>query len=324
MQYKEFKKLNGEKISSIGLGTWAMGGGKDWPDANDQTSIQTIHRALDHGINFIDTAAIYGRGHSEEVVGQALKDGKRNQIFLASKCGLPWDENDNVVNDLSKENIFKEIDASLKRLNTDVIDLYQMHWPDPKTDLEETMEALVEIRKAGKIRHIGVSNFSLEDTKKCEELGGIVSHQGLYNLFERNATHYHNIPLAYEAENEILPFLEDHGMFFLPYSPLMQGVLAGSIPKDRKFKEGEARSSNPMLQGENLNHYLQKLEKLKEIANDLNITLAQLSLAWIAHQKAMGPVIFGTYKEDHILEAAQTADIQLSSDLLHILSDVSI
>ncbi len=314
MQYKSFKKLSGEKLSAIGLGTWAFSGGEAWPRATEKQSINTLHQAVDLGINFIDTAPVYGLGVSEQVVAKAIK-GKRDQLFIASKCGLVWDAQNNVTNDLSRNSLPQQIDESLKRLNVEVIDLMQVHWPDPNTSIDETFETLAKIKQAGKIRYIGVSNYSLEDMKLAGEFAEIASHQGLYNILERNPKSYHGIELTYQTENEILPYLKENGMFFLPYSPLLQGLLAGEFYFDHQFSKGDVRGANPMLTGEEFKYLSEKAQALQKIAEKHKISLVQLSLAWLVHQPAMGPIICGAITPDEIKHNAQAGDIVLTEDI---------
>jgi len=167
--------------------------------------IKTVETAIDKGINFFDVAPVYGLGNAESLLGKIVKN-KRKDIIIASKCGLIWDEKNNVTNNLTSKSLNREIDESLKRLNTDYIDLYQIHWPDPNTNIKETISALEDIKKQGKILEIGVSNFSLDLLKEAMKFGNIKTFQGLYNMIERNASSYHNIELGYKAENEIFTF----------------------------------------------------------------------------------------------------------------------
>ncbi|GAM59612.1 putative aldo/keto reductase [Vibrio ishigakensis] len=212
MKYKQIKDLN---ASAVGFGCWAIGG--TWNNVSDEESIKSIKAAIDTGINFFDVAPVYGKGHAETVLGQALKNESRDKIIIATKCGLPWsqDERKKTRKDLTKASIFKEIDDSLMRLQTDYVDLYQVHWPDPNTPISETAEALAELKKQGKIRHVGVSNYSLDMTRQMMEGVEVATFQGLYNLLEQNPEHYHNIPLQYRAREEALPFCKANDMKYL-------------------------------------------------------------------------------------------------------------
>ena len=218
MKYKTVPAMPGLSFSAVGFGCWGISGGDVWNGTTDAESIRTVQTAVDLGINLFDVAPVYGLGHAEEILGQALK-GRRHEVIIASKCGLVWDEAKNVTLNLKKASLMQEIDDSLRRLQTGYIDIYQMHWADPDTPEEESMEALEAIKASDKIRHIGVTNFSLDRTKRCMSAGTITSHQGLYNLLEHNPTHYHNIPLEYRTADEVLPFCTENSLAFFPYNP---------------------------------------------------------------------------------------------------------
>lgn len=312
MQYKKFKRIE-EELSVLGLGTWQFAGKGDWPGFEKKDAINIIDKAIDAGINFIDTAPVYGLGHSETIVGEALQ-GKRNKVFLATKCGLPWDENNNVRNDLTKAGLEKEIDDSLRRLKTDHIDLYQVHWPDPNTPLSETMETLAAIQKQGKIRYIGVSNFSEDMMKESMEIAELVSHQGLYNMLEQDAKSYHNIPLQYRVKSSLLDFLEKNDQFFLPYSPLMQGLLAGKA----SFDAG-AVSSNPQLQGEYLTKHLGTLKKIQELTDH---PMHEVALNWLIAQKTIGPVIGGCTRVEHLQSNLKALEWTMNADLFNRINNL--
>lgn len=312
MNYKHFPKVE-EALSVIGLGTWQFAGANDWPGFNKEDAICIIHEAIDQGINFIDTAPVYGLGHSEKVVGEAIKN-KRDLVFLATKCGLVWDNQNRVTNNLTGASLNEEIDASLKRLHVDYIDLYQIHWPDPNTDIRETMEALRRIQEQGKIKYIGVSNFSEEMMREAMTIADVVSHQGLYNMLEQNPTSYHNIPLQYRVGDSLLDFLESNGQFFLPYSPLMQGLLAGKT----EFDKG-AVSSNPELQDNLLNRHL---ETIKRITSNINKPIHEIALNWLISQKTVGPVIAGCTKSKHLRSNLSTLDWTMEEDMMNKISEI--
>lgn len=312
MNYKEFNKI-GQPLSVIGLGTWQFAGKNDWPNFNKAQAVAIIHEAIERGINFIDTAPVYGLGHSELVVGEALK-GKRDKVFLATKCGLAWDDQNRVTNNLTRQGLFKEIDESLQRLKVDHIDLYQVHWPDPNTDIRETMEALATIKEQGKIKHIGVSNYSIDMMKEAMAITEIVSHQGLYNMLEGNAESYHGIPLQYRVEESLLPFLTENEQFFLPYSPLMQGLLAGKT----SFPKGAA-SNNPALQGEKLNA---NLAKVKKITDEINRPIQEIALNWLIAQQQVGPIIAGCSSPDQLLNNLKCLEWSLTADEIQLINDL--
>ncbi len=289
MIYKNVSKID-DKLSAIGLGCWNFGG--DWDDHSEQTCIEIVHEAIDMGVNFFDVAPVYGHGVSETILGKALK-GKRNKAFIASKAGLVWNEKKETKNDLSKKSILEEIDVSLKRLETDYIDLYQMHWPDPSTPLEETAEALNILKKSGKIRYIGLTNYSVADILTMMSICEISSQQGLYNMFERNPKTYHTIPLAYKTEKEIFPLVKKHGQAFLPYSPMFQGLLAGRFLDGVKFSENDVRSANPKLSGVEFEEYLAAANQLKLFSKEIDKPMSQIALNWLIDKEEVTSVIGG-------------------------------
>ena len=313
MIYKIVESMPELEFSAIGMGTWAVGGGSVWNNANDQDNMATIKAAIDLGVTYFDTAPVYGLGHSETVLGQAIV-GQRDNIIIGSKCGLVWDKQNRVSNNLTAESLAQEVDSSLKRLNTDYIDLYQLHWPDPNTPLEETAKGLQKLLESGKIRHIGVSNYSVKDALKLHEMVPVASFQGLYNLLERNAESYHGIPLDYRVEREVFPLCEQYGWAFFPYSPLMQGLLTGTFKAEGNFDEKDVRASNPKLNGELFKEYYQKACQLGEIANGLNCSLAQLSLAWLIKQNPVTSIISGALTPVEMNTNAAACDLVLNEE----------
>ena len=309
MIYKQFKALNNEKLSSVGFGCWAIGG--TWNNTEDQKSIETIKKAVELGINFFDVAPIYGMGHSEKILGEALKDYDRSSLFIATKCGLIWDENKVVTKSISRESLYKELNASLERLQTSYIDLYQIHWPFEGMELEEGMATLMEMKEKGLIRYIGLSNFSLKDTKKCMELAEISTLQGLYNMLEPNSEIYHHKQLEYRTANELLPLCKEEGMAFLPYSPLMQGLLTGEFKLENNFDSSDDRSKNPKLNGERFLNYFNCVEELKEIAQEIEKPLSQVAINWLIAQKEVGPVICGAQTPQQIEENVRSTTWEL-------------
>ena len=309
MIYKQFKALNNEKLSSVGFGCWAIGG--TWNNTEDQKSIETIKKAVELGINFFDVAPIYGMGHSEKILGESLKDYDRSSLFIATKCGLIWDENKVVTKSISRESLYKELNASLERLQTSYIDLYQIHWPFEGMELEEGMATLMEMKEKGLIRYIGLSNFSLKDTKKCMELAEISTLQGLYNMLEPNSEIYHHKQLEYRTANELLPLCKEEGMAFLPYSPLMQGLLTGEFKLENNFDSSDDRSKNPKLNGERFLNYFNCVEELKEIAQEIGKPLSQVAINWLIAQKEVGPVICGAQTPQQIEENVRSTTWEL-------------
>jgi len=314
MRYKKFKTIK-EPLSTIGFGCWGLSGGTSWTHGKDNLGIDTVRTAIDSGINFFDVAPIYGLGHAETLLGNGIA-GKRNKVFIASKCGMVWDDSNNVILNLSKKSILKEIDQSLKRLNTNYIDLYQMHWPDKdtKAPIEESFEAMMILKKQGKIRYIGLTNFSQKDAQLGVDEYGLASYQGLYNLLEHNPKHYHNIPLAYRSRKEMLPFCEKNSLPFLPYSPIMQGLLTDHFdPKE--WSNDDVRQPNPKFHGDLWVTYQQFADKVKDFANKINKPVVQVALNWLIIQKAIGPVICGGIEPAQIEQNVNALQWELTQEM---------
>ncbi|MDA3850470.1 MAG: aldo/keto reductase [Spirochaetaceae bacterium] len=278
-----------EKISALGLGTWNFCG--QWNDQKDSQAVSVVHAALHGGINFIDTAPIYGKGHSEKILGQALK-GRRHEVFIAGKCGLQWNAKGKVRHDLSRATLTQELEESLARLQCDYIDLLQVHWPNTKYPLEETITTLEGFRKAGKIRFIGVSNFSLEQLLEARQYAPIISYQGLFNILEQNASEYHRNPLNYRSMDEIIPQMEKLNMAFIPYSPLMQGFLSGRYSHKDQYK-GDLRWSNSQIIDQAMMDYLPLVRELETLSKRFNYNLVSMVLRWTMEQPAVLSVIAG-------------------------------
>jgi aryl-alcohol dehydrogenase-like predicted oxidoreductase len=240
-----------QKVSRVGLGTWAMGGFM-WGGTDEKNAIETIHRALDLGINLIDTAPVYGFGLSEEIVGKAMKlYGKREKIILATKVGLSW-EGKKVYRDAKKGTLLKEFDASLKRLQVDYIDVYQVHWPDSATPISETAQTLNQLLKQGKIRAIGVSNFSVEQMEEFQQYAPLHLLQSPFNLFER------------EIEDKELAYCLQKGIAVLGYGALCRGLLTGKMSKTTQFEGDDLRKVDPKFQEPRYTTYLRCVQKLEE------------------------------------------------------------
>jgi aryl-alcohol dehydrogenase-like predicted oxidoreductase len=297
-----------QELSVIGLGTWNISG--QWGEVSEDTAIELIHAAIDNGINLIDTAPIYGMGNSDILVGKALKD-RRDKVVLAGKCGLVWNNKGAVRNDLSKSTLLQEIDRNLERLQTDYIDIYQIHWPNPEYPLEETVETLERIKKQGKILNWGVCNFSKQDLETILELGSPKSFQGLYNMLEQDAQRYHSMDLEYRTKSEIIPIVEQQHLAFFPYSPLMQGMLTGKIQKTTEFDENDVRKSNDNFKGERFDSILNLLSELKPIAEEAGTNLLGLSMAWLTKQKAVSSVISGARNRTQVESNAALGDLKL-------------
>ncbi len=325
MIYKNVKNIE-KKISAIGIGCWAFSGPGVWDSYSDEKSLETLQASIDLGVNFFDVAPVYGRGYAEKVLGNAIKGYvDRDTIVIASKCGLTWDKNNpkEVFNDLSRNSILREIDESLDRLQTSYIDIYQLHWPDPKTPLEETMLTLKELKEIGKIRHIGVSNFTMEQIQNSEKYDVIDSYQGLYNLLEKNPSTYHGIPLGYRSGDEIMPYVKEKGMAFLPYSPLMQGVLCGKFKRDNNFSADDIRNENPKLVGTEFHKYYDIVEELKKYGKEINRTVLDMAFNWLVQDDKVTCVIGGASSKDQIQQNIDTIENPLSAEQIQKINEIT-
>jgi aryl-alcohol dehydrogenase-like predicted oxidoreductase len=265
-------------ITPLGLGTWAIGG-VDWGSQDDQDSIATIKHALNMGINWIDTAAVYGLGHSEEIVGKAIKGREKPYIF--TKCGLVWNEQREVNRSLKAASIKHEAEASLKRLGIEAIDLYQIHWPN--ADIEEGWNAMAQLKKEGKVRAIGVSNFSIEQMRQAQKIAPIDSLQPPYSLIKP------------DAEKDLLPFCQEHNIGVIVYSPMMSGMLAGTMTKERirDMPADDWRKGNPEFQEPRLSRNLALASLLGEIGFPHNLTAGQIAISWTLRNPAVTAAIVG-------------------------------
>ncbi len=309
MKYRDIPGT-GAKASAVGYGLWGISG--QWEGgADDAEAVRAIHAAIDSGIDFFDTAPVYGRGHAEEVLGKAIK-GRRDRVIVASKCGLVWDRIDGpVLRDLSRASILGEIDRSLARLGTDHLDLWQVHWPTSDMVLEETMAALDSVRRAGKVRWLGVSNFTAADTRRAKELGGIVSWQGIYNALERNPSCYHDNDLVYRTERDLVPLAAEIGIGILPYSPLMQGLLAGAFGSGKLFGPDDVRHLNPHLSGSGSGPYYQAAAAFIAFAAELGRPPAELAINWLLKHPVVLSVIAGPRTAAEAVANALAAEWEL-------------
>jgi aryl-alcohol dehydrogenase-like predicted oxidoreductase len=263
------------RVSRIALGTWAIGGWM-WGGSNESDAISTIHAALDRGINLIDTAPVYGFGRSEEIVGKALAvGGRRKRAFIATKVGLDWKDGKPFRN-ASKTRIIEEAEDSLRRLQTDVIDLYQVHWPDPHTPLAEVAEAMGELHRAGKVRAIGVSNFSPAQMEEFRKVAPLQTAQPPYNLFER------------AIEGDVLPYCRDRDIAVLAYGSLCRGLLSGSMSESSSFTGDDLRKNDPKFLAPRFHQYLAAVEKLDQFAREhYGRRVIQLAVRWVLDRGEM-------------------------------------
>jgi len=293
------------QITKVGLGTWAIGGPWQfgWGPQDDNDSITAILESLDTSVNWLDTAPIYGCGHSEEIIGKALKQTSQKPL-IATKCSLVWNEKREKISCLKTKSILAECDASLKRLGAEVIDLYQMHWPEPDEDLEEGYEAMAKCVKAGKVRYLGASNFTVEQMKRVMKIHPLTSLQPPYSMFRR------------DIENEFLPFCAKNNIGVIVYSPLHKGLLAGKFTAESvaALPADDVRQKSADFQMPKLEENLKYIEKLKTIAKRNGITIAQLAIAWTLRRAEVTAAIVGARRGGQIKETAPAADITLSAD----------
>jgi methylglyoxal reductase len=300
---------SGITASAVGLGTWSMGGWM-WGGTDEKAAIDAIHASLDAGVTLIDTAPAYGLGLSEEIVGKAIA-GRRDQVVLATKCGLVWhttqgnhffhEDGQAVHRYLGADSIRYELEQSLRRLGTEYIDLYQTHWQDPTTPIEETMTTLLDLKKEGKIRAIGVSNVNPEQLEAYSSVGTLDSAQEKYSMLDR------------EIEAELLPYCREHHIAMLSYSSLALGLLTGKIGPDRQFNGDDQRITDPRFSIENRQRVADLLEQIRPVAEQYQLTLGQLAIAWTLHQPGITHALCGARNPQQALENAKAGAVTLSS-----------
>jgi aryl-alcohol dehydrogenase-like predicted oxidoreductase len=285
------------KVSRVALGTWAMGGWM-WGGTDQRESVATIHAALDQGVNLVDTAPVYGFGVSEEIVGVAL-EGRRSEAVIATKTGLEWRDG-KVYRNATRSRIMQEIDDSLRRLRTDYIDIYQVHWPDPLVPVEETAEAMRSLYEQGKIRAIGVSNFSVEQMERFRQVAPLHVLQPPYNLFER------------EIEKNILPYCRSNDIATLGYGALCRGLLSGRIRPDTTFDGDDLRRVDPKFQPPRLAQYLEAVRQLDELAQRrFHRRVIHLAVRWMLDQ-GISVALWGGRRPDQVEAALGVAGWSLS------------
>jgi aryl-alcohol dehydrogenase-like predicted oxidoreductase len=298
------------ELTTVGLGAWAMGGPwlYGWGPQDDDESINTILHAMDEGINWIDTAAIYGHGRSESVVGRALKQMSQKPL-IATKCGLRWDEQNERIPCLKAQSIRTECHDSLKRLGIDTIDLYQIHWNQPQEDIEEGWTEMARLVEEGKVRHIGVSNFTVEQLELIKKIHPPASLQPPYSMLHR------------EVENELLGYCGKNNIGVIVYSPMQRGLLTGKFNAERvaNLPEGDHRKANPDFQQPQFNATLQLIEQLRPITERNGKTLAQLAISWVLRRPEVTAAIVGARRPSQITETAPASDWELTEkDIEHI------
>lgn len=307
------------KVSPVIFGAWAVGGWM-WGGANDGESIDAIRASIDGGVTTIDTAAIYGMGYSEEIVAKAIK-GRRDKVQLATKCGMrwdtaaggdkgsdPWPQKDNAGRDVvirknaHYDSILYECEQSLKRLQTDVIDLYQIHWPDTSAPVEESMRAMMKLKEQGKIRAIGVSNYDAEWLGNAEKVTKLASLQPPYSLIQR------------KIEKDVLPDCREHRVGVIVYSPLERGLLTGKVPPDRQFPPGDHRATHKFFTPENRRRVLAALEQIKPICDRHEASYAQAVINWTIHEPGITAALVGARNAAQAEHNAEAMRFTLTDD----------
>ncbi|WP_372868448.1 aldo/keto reductase [Planomicrobium okeanokoites] len=295
------------KISAIGLGTNAVGGHNLYDNLNEEDGKNLVRTALDNGISFIDTADVYGTGRSEELVGEVLKEYPRDRYVIATKGGSDWR---NGIRDNSPEYLRKAVGESLERLQLESIDLYYIHWPDNKTPVKEAVAELAKLKAEGKIKALGVSNFTLEQLKEANSEGEISAIQLQYHMLDRS------------IEKDILPYCVEHGITVVPYGPLAFGILGGNYDEDFLLEEGDWRKRVPLFKEGEFEKNLAIVEKLKALAGRLGTDVSKLALAWLLAQPGIDSVIPGGKRPDQVLANLEAADIELDEELLEEIDEI--
>jgi aryl-alcohol dehydrogenase-like predicted oxidoreductase len=294
------------KITPIGFGAWAIGGGNwdfGWGPQDDRESVDAILRALDGGLNWIDTAAIYGLGHSEEIVAKALAASK-HKPYVFTKCSMRWDKDRKIYRSLKRDSVREEVENSLRRLKLDTIDLYQVHWPEPEAEIEEGWEALTRIKEEGKLRYIGVSNFNIEQMKRVQKIAPITSLQPPYSL------------LNPAVEKEILPFCKENNIGVINYSPMASGLLTGKMTAERiaAMPEDDWRRRAPQFKEPKLSRNLRLVEVLRTIGNAHSVQPGVVAIAWTLRNPAVTAAIVGARRADQVDGILPAASFRLSRD----------
>jgi aryl-alcohol dehydrogenase-like predicted oxidoreductase len=290
----------GLEITRVGFGAWAIGGG-GWGPQDDEESIQTIHRALELGVNWIDTAAAYGFGRSEKVVGKAL-EGLARHPYVFTKASLVQGPGGEVVNNLKRDSILREAEGSLERLGVDAIDLYQIHWPHPQEDIEQGWSAIADLKEQGLVRHIGVSNFDVGQLQRIQQIAPVETLQPPYSLIAR------------EAEDKILPFAEHEGIGVIAYSPMGSGLLTGAMTRERiqGLPEDDWRKHSERFQEPKLTQHLAVVERLKRVAARMDTTPGAVAVAWALRNPAVDGAIIGLRRPGQVASILDAASLELS------------
>lgn len=297
------------EITPVGFGAWAIGGGGwaySWGTQEDAESIRAIRRAVDLGINWIDTAAVYGLGHSEEIVARALEGlPSASRPYVFTKCSLVWDDENQISNSLKRDSIRRECEASLRRLHVDMIDLYQIHWPNPDHDIEEAWTALADLRDEGKVRHIGVSNFNADQMRRAERIAPVETLQPPYSMLRRG------------IEADVLPYCAEHNIGVIVYSPMLSGLLTGGMTRERaaSLPADDWRRNNKEFQEPRLSRNLALVERLREIGSRHgNYGPGEVAVAWALHHPAVSGAIVGSRSPSQIEGVVGAAGLKLTQE----------
>ncbi|MBS7563769.1 aldo/keto reductase [Mucilaginibacter sp. Bleaf8] len=320
----EYRKLGDTdlQVSAITFGAWAAGGWM-WGGNDDQEAIGAMKAAYDQGITSIDTAPVYGQGKSEELVGQAIKDLPRDKVQILTKYGMRWDiakgtfgfkSQDNDGKDIdvykyaAKDSIIQECENSLKRLGTDYIDLYQIHWPDETTPIDETMEAILRLQEQGKIRQAGVSNYSVQQMQEAEKTIKLASNQVPFSMVKR------------DIEQDLVPYCIENNKAILAYSPMERGLLTGKMKAGQQFGEGDHRASLKYFKDENIERTNAFLQKIKPLADEKNATLGQLVIRWTIERPGITIALVGARNAEQATQNAKAIDVKLSQEEIQFIN----
>ena len=294
------------ELTPIGVGAWAMGGGGwafAWGPQDDDESISAIHVALDHGVNWIDTAPVYGLGHSEEVVARAL-EGRSNKPYVFTKCARTWNQQREIQKVLKGDSIRRECESSLRRLRVDIIDLYQIHWPEPDEDLEEGWETLARLKEEGKVRWIGVSNCTVAQLERCRAIAPITSLQPPYSA------------VSPEVQDTHLPYCQEHGIGVIAYSPMKSGLLAGKMTRERvaALPEDDFRRRAPGFQEPQLTRNLALADLMKQIGARHRREAGEVAIAWVLRHPAVTAAIVGMRSAEQAAGVVGALEFRLTAE----------
>ncbi len=322
MEYRQLGESE-LKVSAITFGAWAIGGWM-WGGTEHTDAVKAIHASVDEGVTSIDTAPVYGQGLSEELIGDALKGLDRTKVQVLTKFGMRWDlalgtlafkSKDNNGKDIDiykysgKESIILECENSLRRLGTDYIDLYQIHWPDVTTPIDETFEAVLRLKEQGKIREAGVSNYNAAQMKEAEKTIRLASNQVPFSMVER------------EIEKELVPYCIEHKKGILAYSPLQRGILSGKVRPGHQFGEGDHRPNTRFYQPENLNRINAFLDQIRPMAESKSVTLAQLVIRWTIDRPGITVALVGARNAEQAIQNARAINVKLSAEEIKFIND---